>query len=103
MRPAWESLPLPVKDAVESILGFRVVRSDSQRGGFSPGVAARGWGPSGEAAFGKAVSAEANPETPSLHRDEARFAALLPPGHPSPALLGWVDLDPWVALAFEQV
>jgi aminoglycoside phosphotransferase (APT) family kinase protein len=103
MRPAWESLPLPVKDAVESILGFSVVRSDSQRGGFSPGVAARVWGPAGEAGFVKAVSSEANPHTPDLHRAEARFAALLPADHPSPALLGCVDLEPWVALAFEQV
>ena len=84
MRPTWESLPRSVKDAVESILNFSVVRAESQRGGFSPGVAARVWGPAGEAAFVKAVSSEANPHTPQLHRDEARFAALLPAGHPSP-------------------
>ena len=103
MRPTWESLPLSVKDAVESILGFPVARAESQRGGFSPGVAARVWGPAGEPAFVKAVSAEVNPHTPGLHRDEARFAALLPAGHPSPRLLGSWDAEPWVALVSEQV
>ena len=103
MRPAWESLPLSVQDALESILGFSVVRADSQRGGFSPGVAARVFGPDGQRAFVKAVSTEANAHTPTLHRDEARFAALLPADHPSPRLLGSLDDDPWVALAFEQV
>ena len=103
MRPAWDSLPLAVQDAVEGLLGFSVVRAQSQRGGFSPGVAARVWGPEGQTAFVKAVSAEANPHTPGLHRDEARFAALLPPDHPSPRLLGCWDEEPWVALAFEAV
>jgi hypothetical protein len=103
MRPNWESLPLSVQDALESILGFSVARAESQRGGFSPGVAARVFGPDGQRGFVKAVSADANPHTPSLHRDEARFAALLPADHPSPRLLGYVDAEPWVALAFEQV
>jgi hypothetical protein len=103
MRPTWEALPLSVQDALESILGFSVIRAESQTGGFSPGVAARVWGPDGQAAFVKAASAEANATTPHLHRDEARFAALLPDGHPSPRLLGSADLDSWVALAFEQV
>jgi hypothetical protein len=103
MRPAWESLPLPVQDALESILGFSVVRAESQRGGFSPGVAARVFGPDGQRAFVKAVSAAVNEHSCRLHRDEARFAALLPAGHPSPRLLGCYDEHPWVALAFEQV
>lgn len=103
MRPSWESLPLPVQDALESLLGFSVVRAESQRGGFSPGVAARVWGPAGQAAFVKAVSADVNPHAPDLHRDEARFAALLPEEHPSPRLLGSFDEPPWVGVAFEQV
>ena len=103
MRPPWESLPLALRDALEEVLGFPVVRAESQRGGFSPGVAARVFGPAGERAFVKAVSAEANPETPDMHRREARFTALLPPDSPSPRLLGVVDQDPWVALALEQV
>ena len=103
MRPTWESLPLPVQDAVESLLGFSVARAASASGGFSPGVAARVWGPEGQAAFVKAVSAETNPHSPAIHRDEARFVALLPTDHPSPRLLGWADLDPWVVLALEQV
>ena len=103
MRPSWDSLPLSVKDALESILGFSVVSAQSQRGGFSPGVAARVFGPDGQRAFVKAASAAVNAHTIALHRDEARFAALLPADHPSPRLLGWLDDDPWVALAFEEV
>lgn len=103
MRPAWETLPAELRAALEEVLGFAVVRAESQRGGFSPGVAARVFGPAGERAFVKAVSAEANPQTPEMHRREARFTALLPADSPSPRLLGVVDQDPWVALALEQV
>ena len=103
MRPAWESVPDAVRAAIEDVLGFPVVRAESQSGGFSPGVAARVHGPAGEQAFVKAVSSEANPLAPELHRDEARFTALLPPDHPSPRLLGSYDDGTWVALVLEAV
>jgi hypothetical protein len=103
MRPPWESVPLPVRDALEEVLGFAVVRAQSQRGGFSPGVAARVHGADGQTGFVKVASGDVNPVTPGLHRDEARFAALLPDGHPSPRLLGSYDDGTWVGLAFEQV
>ena len=102
MRPAWSSLPAPVRTAVEEILGFAVVRAESQAGGFSPGVASRVHGAAGQRAFVKAASAEVNPVTPGMHRDEARFTALLPPGHASPRLLGWYDDGIWVALVLEH-
>lgn len=103
MRPQWESVPGGVRAAIEEKLGFPVVRAESQSAGFSPGVAARVHGPDGEQAFVKAVSSEANPRTPDLHRDEARFTALLPPDHPSPRLLGSYDDGTWVALVLEAV
>ena len=103
MRPTWEELPETVRQGVEDVLGFAVVRAESQRGGFSPGVAARVHGPDGQQAFVKAASAEINDVTPGMHRAEARFTALLPPGHPSPRLLGVLDEGPWVALALEAV
>ena len=90
--------PLARATAGVSVLATRSRSfAESQSGGFSPGVAARVFGASGEAAFVKAVSAEANPRTPDLHRDEARFAALLPADSPSPRLLGVVDEAPWVS------
>jgi hypothetical protein len=103
MRPQWEQVPAAVRAAVEEVLGFPVVRAESQSGGYSPGVAARVHGPAGEQAFVKAVSSEANPLSPDLHRDEARFTALLPPDHPSPRLLGSYDDGTWVALVLEAV
>ncbi|MDP9181309.1 MAG: phosphotransferase, partial [Actinomycetota bacterium] len=103
MRPPWEHVPAPVRAEIEDVLGFPVVRSESQSGGFSPGVAARVHGPDGEQAFVKAVSTDANPATPEMHRDEARFTALLPPNHPSPRLLGSYDDGTWVALVLEAV
>jgi hypothetical protein len=103
MRPLWDSVPLDVRDGIEAVLGFAVVRAESQTGGFSPGVAARVHGPEGQQAFVKAVSAEVNDVTPGMHRDEARFTRLLPAGHPSPRLLGEYDDGTWVALALEAV
>jgi hypothetical protein len=103
MRPPWEQVPERVRAGVEEVLGFRVVRSESQSGGFSPGVAARVHGPEGQEAFVKAVSADVNAHSAVMHRDEARFTALLPPDHPSPRLLGSYDDGTWVALALEAV
>lgn len=100
MRPDWPTLPLSVIDGVESVLGFAVVSSTSVQVGFSPGVAAVVSGASGQRAFVKAVSSEVSVSSAGMHRDEARFAALLPSG---PRLLGVYDDGTWVALAFEEV
>jgi hypothetical protein len=101
MRPEWSTLPPPVVAGAEAVLGFRVVESISQTAGFSPGVAARVRGSQGQRAFKKAVSSLVNAESPTLHRDEARYAPLLPLG--SPRLLGSYDEGTWVALVFEEV
>jgi aminoglycoside phosphotransferase (APT) family kinase protein len=103
MRPLWESVPGNVRSAVEDVIGFAVVRAESQAGGFSPGVASRVYGASGERAFVKVASAEVNADTLVLHRREARIAALLPASVGAPRLLGSHDDGIWVALAFEQV
>jgi hypothetical protein len=103
MRPTWDQLPAPVQAGLEGVLGFGVVRAQSQRGGFSPGVAARVHGPDGQEAFVKVASAEVNDLTPNLHRDEARWTALLPDGHPSPRLLGSYDDGTWAGLVLEAV
>ncbi|MEV6118250.1 phosphotransferase [Streptomyces sp. NPDC052109] len=103
VRPPWEDLPAAVRDAVGEVLGAPVVRSQTQRGGFSPGVAARVRTAAGGTGFVKAVSAEANPHSPGLHRREARNAAALPAAVPAPRLLGTYDDGTWVALVFEEV
>ena len=102
MRLAWRSVPAGLRRAVEQQLGGRVVEAVTQPGGFSPGVAARLKTATGKRAFVKAVGPEPNPESPDIHRAEARIAASLPEGTPAPRLLGFFDQDGWVALMFED-
>ncbi|WP_235618440.1 aminoglycoside phosphotransferase family protein [Embleya scabrispora] len=103
VRVPWEAAPQGLRAAVEARLGARVVRAVTQVGGFSPGIAARVELADGRRAFVKAVGADANPDAPALHRAEARVAAALPSTAPVPRLLAEVDLDGWVALAFEDI
>ena len=103
MRPTWESLPRDVRMAVEQLIGFAVVAADSRNEGFSPGVAAAVTGPAGQLAFVKAVSSQANPRSPELHRAEAVVTRLLPVSLGAPALIGVYDDGTWVALVLEHV
>ncbi|MFF2008811.1 phosphotransferase family protein [Streptomyces sp. NPDC058195] len=103
VRHPWSGLPAPFRRAVEDILGAPVVEADSQSGGFSPGVAARVRLADGRRAFIKAVSAETNPDSPRLHRTEARHTAALPPGTPAPRLLGSYDDGVRVALVLQDI
>ncbi|MER5430432.1 phosphotransferase [Streptomyces sp. NPDC002588] len=103
VRTPWEDLPGAVRDGVADLLGAPVTHAATQPGGFSPGVAARLRTAAGHRAFVKAVSAETNPDSPGLHRAEARNAAALPPAVPAPRLLGTYDDGTWVALVFEDV
>ncbi|MFF4834441.1 phosphotransferase [Streptomyces sp. NPDC001315] len=102
-RTPWEALPTTVHDAVAHIIGAPVLHAVTEPGGFSPGVAARLRTAQGRRAFVKAVSADTNPDSPALHRTEARNAAALPPAVPAPRLLGTYDDGTWVALVFEEV
>lgn len=103
VRTPWAGLPSRVADALADDLGAPVVSAVTQRGGFSPGVAARVVLADGRRAFVKAVSAEANPVSPRFHRVEARNAAALPPEVPAPRLLTTYDDGTWVALVFVDV
>jgi aminoglycoside phosphotransferase (APT) family kinase protein len=102
-RLPWESLPPEVRRAVERELGSRVARAATQPGGFSPGVAARLELEDGRRVFVKAVGPEPNPDSPELHRREARVAAALLPETPAPQFLFAHDEEGWVALVFEHV
>jgi aminoglycoside phosphotransferase (APT) family kinase protein len=103
LRLPYDGLPAHVRAWVDETLGSDVVEAVTQPGGFSPGVAARLICADGTRAFVKAVSADANPRTPDMHRREARITAALPPAAPAPRLLASYDDDPWVALLFEDV
>jgi len=84
-------------------MGSAVVAAEDRPGGFSPGVAARLRLADGRRLFVKAVSASVNPESPKMHRAEARIAGALPPSVPSPRFLWSYDDGDWVALAFEDI
>lgn len=103
VRAAWEDVPRELREEVEARLGSRVAAAETQRGGFSPGVAARLRLADGRRAFVKAASTAMNPETPGIHRDEAGIAGALPAHVPAPRLLGTVDRDGWVVLLFEDI
>jgi aminoglycoside phosphotransferase (APT) family kinase protein len=103
VRVHWEQLPESVRSAIERRLGARVVEAVTQPGGFSPGLAARLRLDDGRRVFVKAVSETANPDTPIMHRREARIVAALPATAPVPRLLWIYDEDGWVALGYEDV
>jgi aminoglycoside phosphotransferase (APT) family kinase protein len=96
-------LPPLIKCEIEARIGERVVRSNTQSGGFSPGMAARLVTAGGREIFVKAVSEQANPDTPQMHRREAEVVAALPPEAPVPRLLWSFDEAGWVVLGFEAV
>jgi aminoglycoside phosphotransferase (APT) family kinase protein len=103
VRLAWSEMPAPLRRAIEADLGSPVTEAVTQPGGFSPGVASRLLLADGRRAFVKAVGSEPNPDSPEMHRAEARITARLPAEAPTPRLLGSYDRDGWVALVFEDV
>ncbi|KAB2371382.1 aminoglycoside phosphotransferase family protein [Actinomadura montaniterrae] len=102
-RLPWTAVPAVLRAAVEDALGGRVAEAATQRGGFSPGVAARLRLADGRRAFVKAVGPTPNPDSPGIHRSEASIAAALPAHAPTPAFLGSFDRDGWVVLLFEDI
>ena len=102
-RPPWSSLPLLIHEWVGEVLGAPVVTAIGQAGGFSPASADRVVAANGQRAFVKAVHVVQNAFTTDMHRVEARVAAAFPRGLPAPTLLGCLDQDGWVALAFADI
>lgn len=103
VRVHWEQLPPSIRREIEERIGERVVRSITQPGGFSPGLAARLKSAGGREVFVKAVSGKANPDTPQMHRREAEVVAALPREAPVPRLLWSFTLGGWVVLGFDAV
>ena len=107
-RVAWQDVPQTVRGAIERVCGAPVTEAWTQPGGFSPGVAARVRCVDGTRWFVKAASAELNPDTPGLHRQEANVLAgldqLIGAGQlPVPRLRGTAELGPWFALVLDDV
>lgn len=107
-RVAWEAVPARVRSAIEEVCGSPVVEARTQPAGFSPGVAVRVVCAGGARYFVKAVSAEVNPHSREIHRQERDVLTALEPviaavGLPIPRLRGSVDLDSWMALILDDV
>jgi aminoglycoside phosphotransferase (APT) family kinase protein len=102
-RLGWEEVPAWLRGELATRLGGEVVEAASQPTGFSPGLAVRLRLADGRRAFVKAVGPEPNPDSPGIHRSEARVMAMLPRSAPAPRLLWSLDRHGWVALAFEDV
>ncbi len=107
-RIAWRDVPHPVRAAIGQVCGAPVIEARDQPGGFSPGMAARIRCTDGTSWFAKAASAEVNPDTPQLHRQEASALAgldsLIAAGRlPVPRLRGTAESGPWFALVTEDV
>lgn len=102
-RLHWADLPQRVVAAIGELLGAPVAVAETQPHGFSPGVAARVTLRDRRRAFVKVVGPEPNPTSPEYHRREARIVRSLPATAPVPSFLGDVEVEGWVALAFEEV
>ncbi|GGL20736.1 hypothetical protein Sme01_74030 [Sphaerisporangium melleum] len=103
VRMPWAAVSHEIRRAVEAYRGSAVVEAVTVESGFSPGAAVRLRFADGGSLFAKAVGPEPNPDSAGIYRDEARIAAALPAGVPSPRLLTSFDIDGWVALLFEYI
>src|SRR5260370_25023191 len=101
-RLPFSAIPAALRAEIDRKLGGRVVEAVTQPGGFSPGVAARVRLEDGRSAFVKAVG-DMNPDSPGIHRAEARIAAALPASAPAARLLATIDDGGWVILILEDV
>ncbi len=108
VRVDWSELPVAVRAGIGDVCGSPVESVRTQRGGFSPGVAARVCCVDGQRYFVKAVCEEPNAQSYRAHRREAEVLAELGrlPGAGTlrfPALRGIFDDGLWVALVLEDV
>lgn len=104
-RMEWREMPQRVRREVDRWLGSPVVNAVTQPTGFSPGVAARLITSDGHRVFAKAVGAEPNPVSPTMHRREIEISAALLDTALVPRLLWSHDEGDggWVVLLFEDV
>jgi len=97
-RIEWSFLPPVVRRWVEHRLGSPVVDAQSQRSGFTPGLASVLTCADGSRHFVKAASARAQAAFAQSYRDEARQLMVLPPEVAAPPLRWSHEADGWFAL-----
>lgn len=101
VRPSWNSLPPLIHRSITDRLGSPIRSVADQRGGFTPGVAARLDLLNGDAVFVKAVPASHT--LGDVYRHEARTASLLPAVAPTPRLRWYGQAADWAVLIFDAV
>ena len=101
-RITWHQLPGALRARIESCLGSRVVRAQSQASGFSPGSADRLLTADGQRVFAKAVHPFLSASAAALHAREAKIAARMPAPLPVPQFLGHISWEGWEALVFAE-
>jgi aminoglycoside phosphotransferase (APT) family kinase protein len=107
-RVDWADVPEQVRTRIERACGAAVAEAVTAPGGFSPGLAARIRCADGRRRFVKAASGEVNPDTPRLHRQEARILGDLDPlitsGRvPAPRLRATAEHGSWFALILDDI
>ncbi|TMR08721.1 aminoglycoside phosphotransferase family protein [Nonomuraea turkmeniaca] len=101
VRPAWQTLPEPVRHAVAEQLPAPIASVADQGGGFTPGIAAQLRLADGTAVFVKAVPA--THPLAEVYRHEGHTAARLPLATPAPRLRWTATTGAWVVLVFDNV
>lgn len=106
LRQEWTDIPQSIRDRIEGQLGAKVFNTETQSGGFSPGVAVRLYTEDNQCVFLKAIGTELNPSSVNFHRREIKINAQLPENSFAPRLL-WshddADDTGWVVLLFENI
>jgi aminoglycoside phosphotransferase (APT) family kinase protein len=107
-RVDWADVPEQVRTKIGRACGAPVVQAVTAPGGFSPGLAARIVCGDGRRWFVKAASGQVNPDTPRLHRQEARILGDLDPlirsGRlPAPQLRATAEHGSWFALILDDI
>ncbi|MGK8556423.1 phosphotransferase family protein [Nocardia gipuzkoensis] len=100
-RIGWAELPGAVRAGIEQVLGDAVLEVVDQRGGFSPGVAARIRTVGNAAVFVKAI--EAGDGLAPVYRAEARVAGRLPATAPAPRCRFAEEIEGWFVAGFDDV
>jgi aminoglycoside phosphotransferase (APT) family kinase protein len=107
-RIDWADVPEELRADIERACGATVTEARTAPGGFSPGLAARIRCADGRRWFVKAASSQVNPDTPRLHRQEARILRDLDPlirsGRlPAPRLRATLERGSWFALILADI
>lgn len=106
IRQQWTDIPQKIRNLIEEHLGTTVINTESQSGGFSPGVASRLYTADKQCIFLKAIGTELNPHSVIFHRQEAKINAVLPENSFAPKLLwSYDDADDtgWFVMLFDNI